>query len=137
MKLNEIMTARPAVLPGEASILDAARPMRDNNIGDVLVTRQEGLCGIVTDRDIVVRVVAEGMDPAATKLDAICSHQVTSLSPESTSEEAVRMMREKAVRRIPVVEQGRPVGIVSIGDLATRLEPKSALAKLSAAAANR
>jgi CBS domain-containing protein len=111
--------------------------MRANDIGDVIVVDDNGkLTGIVTDRDIVVRVVAEGRDPRATRLGDIASRELTVLAPDDPVERAVELMRERAIRRLPVVEQGKPVGIVSIGDLALDRDPDSALADISAAPPN-
>jgi CBS domain-containing protein len=111
--------------------------MRDSNIGTVVVVDNGKVGGIVTDRDIVVRAVAQGRDPATTKLRDISSHDLTMLSPMDTVEHAVQIMRQKAIRRLPVVENGKPVGIVSLGDLAVERDPDSALGNISAAPANR
>lgn len=133
MKIREVMTPAPVVLPLDISLAEAARLMRDQAIGDVLVTEEDRLCGMVTDRDIVVRALADARDPARTNLGDICSAEVVTLGPESSTSEAVRLMRDNAIRRIPVVEDGRPVGIVSIGDLAIELDERSALSDISAA----
>jgi CBS domain-containing protein len=112
--------------------------MCEADIGDVIVTNEKGyICGIVTDRDIVVRAVAQGSDCQGTKLGDICSRELTTLSPDDSIDDAVCLMRERAVRRLPVVEQGCPVGIVSIGDLALAKDPTSALADISGAPPNR
>jgi CBS domain-containing protein len=103
--------------------------MRDADIGDVIVLEDSLVCGILTDRDIVLRGVAEGPDLAATKVSDICSQELTSVSPTDEV--------EKAVRRLPVVEGGKPVGVVSIGDLAIERDPHSAVGKISAAPPNR
>jgi CBS domain-containing protein len=91
------------------------------------------LTGIVTDRDIVVRAIADDRSPGETTLGDLATGDVTSLSPEDSVEDAIRIMRDRAVRRIPVVENDRPVGIVSIGDLAVERDPDSALADISVA----
>jgi len=88
--------------------------MRDGNIGDVIVLKDSQVCGILTDRDIVIRAVAEGRDLTATKVADICSQDLTTIAPTDEVEQAVRLMRDKAIRRLPVVEGGKPVGIVSI-----------------------
>jgi CBS domain-containing protein len=93
--------------------------------------------GILTDRDIVVRGLAEGRDPARTTVGEICSRELTVLSPTDSVGDAVKVMRDKAIRRLPVVEGGRPVGIVSLGDLAVERDPESALGGISAAPPNR
>ena len=86
---------------------------------------------------VVVRVVAEGRDMANTRLQDICSQELTTISPDKAVDEAVRLMRDKAIRRLPVVEHGKPVGVVSIGDLALEKDPDSALGEISGAPANR
>ncbi len=135
--IREVMTPNPITLPATSSAIEAARAMRDSDIGDVVVLDGQKICGIVTDRDIVVRAVAEGLDPASTPLKEICSRELTTLSPQDSVDEAVRLMRDKAIRRLPVVENKRPVGIVSIGDLALKRDPGSALGNISAAPPNR
>jgi CBS domain-containing protein len=111
--------------------------MRANDIGDVIASDDKGgITGIVTDRDIVVRVVAEGRDPSATPIEDIASRDLTAVSPDDPVERAVELMRERAVRRLPVVKRGKVVGIVSIGDLAVERDPGSALADISAAPPN-
>jgi CBS domain-containing protein len=136
-KISEVMTHDPITMPATASTLEAARAMRDSNIGTVVVVDNGKVCGIVTDRDIVVRAVAQGRDPATTKLRDIGSHDLTTLALTDTVEHAVQVMRAKAIRRLPVVENGKPVGIVSLGDLALERDPDSALGSISAAPANR
>jgi len=133
------MTENPIVLPVNASAQDAAVRMRDQKIGDIIVEKDGALYGMVTDRDIVVRVVAEGKDASTTDVESICSRDLVTLAPEDSIKKARRVMEENAVRRIPVVEggsNGNVIGIVSLGDLAVEKKPKSALGKISAAAAN-
>jgi CBS domain-containing protein len=110
--------------------------MRDNDIGDVVVEKAGKLCGIVTDRDIVVRAIADGKNLETIDLESICSKDMTSLSPEQNDEDAVRLMREKSIRRLPVIEKGEVVGIVSLGDLAVLNDPRSVLGHVSAAVGN-
>jgi CBS domain-containing protein len=101
------------------------------------VVEEEGrAAGILTDRDIVVRAIAEGRDPGSTTVGEVCSSDLTTLTPDQSIDDAVRLMREHDVRRLPVVQDGRPVGIVSLGDLAVELDPDSALADISAAPPN-
>jgi CBS domain-containing protein len=135
--IRDVMTANPITLQATSSVVDAARTMRDSNIGNVIVVDNGRICGIVTDRDITVRGVAEGRDVSSLKLRDICSQEITTLSPTDSVDDAVRLMREKAIRRLPVVEGGKPVGIVSLGDLAVEKDPHSALGNISAAPPNR
>lgn len=134
--VSAVMTQQPVVLGAQSLLTDAARAMRDSDIGDVIVVEGGSICGIVTDRDIVVRVIASGKDPSTTRLDEICSKDVTTISADVRLDDAVRIMREKAIRRLPVVDSGKPVGVVSIGDLAVERDPTSALADISQAPPN-
>lgn len=118
-KVRDVMTPEPAALPLDAPLTEAARLMRDQGVGGVLVTQAGRLCGVVTDRDIVVRAVAEGRDLHGTRLDQICSAGVVTIGPDDETDTAVRLMRERGVRRLPVVEEGRAVGIISLQDVAS------------------
>ena len=135
--IRDVMSPNPVSIPAASSVAEAARAMRDANIGDVIVLKDSQVCGILTDRDIVVRGVAEGRDLAAIKVGDICSQELTSVSPTDEVEQAVLLMRDKAVRRLPVVEGGKAVGVVSIGDLAIERDPHSVLGTISAAPSNR
>jgi CBS domain-containing protein len=135
--LRDVMTQRPVTLQTTDTVIAAARSMRDGNIGDVVVVEEDRIQGILTDRDIVVRALAEGRDPARTTVGEICSRELTTLSPTDGIGEAEKIMRDKAIRRLPVVEDGRPVGIVSLGDLAVEQNPGSTLGGISAAPPNR
>lgn len=136
-QIQDIMTKQIHTVRSDATLLEVARLMRDKRIGDVLVTESDGtLCGIVTDRDIVVRAVADNKPVDKTKVKEFCTEDVVKLAPTASIDEAVKIMRQHAVRRVPVVRDGKPVGIVTIGDLARHADPKSALAEISAAAPN-
>jgi CBS domain-containing protein len=135
--IRDIMTPDPEMLPATATVIEAAHVMRDKNIGDVIVLDDGNVCGIVTDRDIVVRALATGGEPKSIKLGDICSKELTTISPDSKLGEAIQIMREKALRRMPVLDNDKPVGIVSLGDLALERDRKSALADISAAPANK
>ncbi|HEX2047036.1 MAG TPA: CBS domain-containing protein [Acidimicrobiales bacterium] len=135
-KVRDVMTENLVTLPGSAPLADAARRMKEADIGDVIVMSNGDMCGVVTDRDIVVRAIAEGKDPQSATLDEICSHEVVTVGPDDSLDQAVQLMRQRAVRRLPVVEGGRPVGIVSIGDLAIERDETSPLADISAAEGN-
>jgi CBS domain-containing protein len=116
-QVHEFMTSKPVTLPLDAPLTEAARVMRDEGIGGVLVTQDGMLCGLLTDRDIVVRAVAEGRDLTATRLAEVCSAGLVTVGPDDDADTALRLMLDRSVRRLPVVEEGRPVGVVSIGDL--------------------
>ena len=131
--LRQVMTSDPIVLDATASVGDAARAMRSRDVGDVLVRKDGALCGIVTDRDLVVRVLAENSAATNIQLGEICSREIATLSPDDSVDDAVRLMEENAIRRVPIVEAGKPVGIVSLGDLAVLRDRHSALGEISAA----
>lgn len=133
--IRDIMTPNPFTMHASATVAQAARVMRDRDIGDVLVEDKGKLVGIVTDRDIVVRVIAEGKDPSTTRLVEGETCDLVTVSPEDDVDEVVDKMRTHAIRRIPVVENGSPVGIVSLGDLAVARDPRSVLGDISAAPA--
>ncbi|WP_018349881.1 CBS domain-containing protein [Longispora albida] len=131
--VRSMMTRHPVCLPGTTRLADAARAMRDHDIGDVLVVDEGRLTGIVTDRDLIVRGIAEGMGPEVM-IGELATDHPSVLGPEDPVDYAVRLMTQHRVRRLPVCEDGgRPVGIVSLGDLAVEREPKSALGTISAA----
>jgi CBS domain-containing protein len=135
--VRDVMTPNPINVDVDSSVLDAARMMRDKDIGDVIVLEKNRLCGILTDRDIVVRALAQGADPARTKVGDICSRELTTVSPSASAAQVIQMMRAKAIRRMPVVEEGgQVVGIVSLGDLAVERDPRSVLGEISAAPPN-
>ena len=134
--IDEIMTHDPRTIESGSSVRDAARIMARADIGDVIVIEGGEVAGIVTDRDIVVRIVAEGGDPDSTSVGEACTTGISTLTPDQSIDDAIRMMREHDIRRIPVVKDGRPVGIVSIGDLAVERDTDSALADISASDPN-
>jgi CBS domain-containing protein len=135
--VRDLMTTQPVTVEASRPVPDAARAMRDGDIGDVLVTENGRLLGMLTDRDIVIRVLAEGRDPGRTPVGQVCSRELTTLRPDEAVDAAIAKMRERAVRRLPVVEDGRPVGVVSLGDLAVDRDPRSALGEISEAPPNR
>jgi CBS domain-containing protein len=132
-KVEEIMTRDPRTVDADDPIVDAARTMRDSDIGDVVVMDGGQVGGIVTDRDIVVRGVAEGRDPESTAVSEVCTTGIETIDPDASVDDALRLMREHDIRRLPVTKNGRPVGILSLGDLAVEREPESTLADISAA----
>lgn len=129
------MTPNPVTLPSTATIAQAAQCMRDEGIGDVLV-QSNGSMGIVTDRDIAVRAVAEGKDPKQAKVGDICTTDIVTVAPDTPVGDAAQLMRDRAIRRLPVVDGGEAVGMVSIGDLAVERDQDSALADISASPPN-
>ena len=137
ISVGHIMSQDPITVEGSASCQEAARLMRPRNVGEVIVTTGDSLSGMLTDRDITVRGVAEGRDLVDTPVSELCSTELSSLESSQSILEALALMRAKAVRRIPVVDdRGRPVGVVTLGDLALKLEPDSVLSAISSAPAN-
>ena len=117
MLVKEIMSKRLVAVSPNDTISGAAELMQRHDIGTVLVCDSDGLRGVVTDRDIVVRCVSAGKNTNSKVSDIMTSSPV-SISPESTSLEAARLMAQEQVRRLPVVDDDRVVGIVSLGDMA-------------------
>jgi CBS domain-containing protein len=115
----EVMTRQVVYLP-EATMLDeAAQVMRDRGIGDVVVTRGPTMIGVITDRDIVVRAIAENLPPRTTSLGDITAHELIMVEQSATVDEAVQAMRERGVRRLLVCDSDRKiVGILSLSDVA-------------------
>jgi len=126
-KTWDIMSPVPVSLAPTESAATAARAMKEHGIGTVLILTDGKLSGLVTDRDITVRVLAENRDPLTTLVSDICSTELAVLGPDDHVDQATRLVRDRAVRRIPVVQDGIPVGIVSIGDLALMKDGQSAL----------
>jgi CBS domain-containing protein len=118
MNIRDIMTPNPRTVSPDDSIESAARIMRDEDTGAVPVVQDGRPVGMLTDRDIVIRVVAEG--GRAQSVREIVSGRVISVSPDATTREATDLMSEHQIRRLPVVENERLVGIVSLGDLAVK-----------------
>jgi CBS domain-containing protein len=115
----DVMTRRVVFLAGDTTLDEAAQAMRDQAIGDVVVTHGPTMAGLVTDRDIVVRAIAEGLPPNTTTLESIASREVIMVEQSATVEEAVQVMRERGVRRLLVCDADRNlVGIISLSDLA-------------------
>jgi CBS domain-containing protein len=136
-KVRDIMSKKVISLAPNASVQEAAEKMKDQDVGAVVVVDGSKVRGIVTDRDIVVRAVAEGRDPSETGLSEVWSADMTTVSPDDDLNRAVKLMRDKALRRLPVVDSGKPVGIVSLGDLAMERDEASVLAQVSAASPNK
>lgn len=131
--VRDVMTTPVIGLAATASLVEAARHMRMSDIGDVLVLDGDSVCGILTDRDIVVRAVAADLDPAITPVADIATPNPIVIASDQPAAAAVQIMRDGALRRLPVCEEGHLVGVVSLGDLATERDPESALADISAA----
>jgi CBS domain-containing protein len=125
-RLDRIMTRDVETCPPTASVQEVARLMADRNVGSVPVADGDRLVGMITDRDLVLRVVAKGMDPRTERIGPHVSGQVVTLRPDSSVDEALRTMETHQIRRLPVCKGDRLVGIVSLGDLATKATPDGA-----------
>ncbi|GHJ41432.1 CBS domain-containing protein [Streptomyces sp. TS71-3] len=128
--VRDVMTPGAVVIPPDASLVEAAQLMRAQGIGDVLVASGQRVLGVLTDRDITLRAVAEGADPLTVSARAVCTPNPVVVGPDDSVLVAAGLMREHAVRRLPVVHDGRVVGVVSMGDLAVVDEPESTLAEI-------
>ena len=117
-KMRDMMSSAPVCMASTETVSAAAKAMKEHGVGTALVLADGQLRGRVTDRDIAVRVLAENRDPGTTLVGEICSSEVAVLSPDDGVEQAERLVRERAIRRIPVLQDGIPVGMVSTGDLA-------------------
>ena len=134
-KVRDVMTPGPIGVDYWQSIGEIARTMRDWGVGAVLVLRNGSLYGLVTDHDLVIRAVAEARAPDEP-VGPLSSGNLVGVDANADADEAARLIRQHAVRRLPVIANGQVAGIVSLGDLALRDDPASVLAELSRAAAN-
>jgi len=117
--IREIMTSKPRTIDADKSVTAAPKMLRDENIGLAPIVEGDRLVGTLTDRDIATRVVAEGRDPEATRVREVASTDLVTVDPQQDLDDALRLMAEHQVRRIPVVEEdGRLVGIVAQADIA-------------------
>jgi CBS domain-containing protein len=116
--VRDAMTENPRSIGASASVVEAARLMREEHIGSLPITEDDELVGMITDRDITMRVVAEAADPQKTSVEEIYSRELISVEPDKDLEEALQLMASYQVRRLPVVENGRLVGIVAQADVA-------------------
>jgi signal-transduction protein with cAMP-binding, CBS, and nucleotidyltransferase domain len=133
-RVRDVMTPGPIGVGYYQSIAEAARTMRDWGIGAVLVVHDDSLCGLVTDRDLVVRAVAEAKG-ADEPVGPLSSADLIGVDVDADAARAARLMREHAVRRLPVIEDGLVAGVVSLADLALQDDHAPALAGLARATA--
>ncbi|TCB92074.1 CBS domain-containing protein [Micromonospora zingiberis] len=131
-RVADVMTRQVIYLSAETTLDEAARVMKEADIGDVVVTDGATLAGLLTDRDIVVRAVAANSDPTSTTIGSITTREVVMIEQNCSAGDAAALMRERGVRRVLVCDAERKlVGIVSLGDLAVQLDPQSALGQIS------
>jgi CBS domain-containing protein len=134
-KVRDLMTPGPIGVDYNQTIGDAARTMRDWGVGAVLVVNGQSLHGLVTDRDLVVRAVAESRRPDEP-VGPLSSSELIGVNADDDAGVAARLMREHAVRRLPVIDNGQVAGMVSLGDLALEEDPASAMAQVIHASPN-
>ena len=120
MKIRDIMTDDLAVVSPDTTVIEVAQLMQKHDVGAVPVCEGTNMLGLVTDRDIVVRNIAHGKDPQHTLVRDVMTTQVKSISPEMSLSQAAGIMAAQQIRRLPVVDEDRLVGMVSLGDLATK-----------------
>ena len=125
MKVSDLMTSDPATVGPDDPVAKAATLMREEDCGAIPVVRGGKLIGIVTDRDITVRAVAEGRDAKTLKVSEIMSADPITVSPDTDGDEASRLMAEHQVRRLPVVQDGHLLGILVTAQLARRESSKA------------
>ena len=133
--VRDLVKGDPVTVDASANVEEAAKLMDQNDIGNVLVVENGEVQGIVTDRDIVVRVVAKGNGADASVREAATT-DVETISPDTSIDDAIQKMEQGNVRRLPVVDDGKPVGVISLGDLSQARDKDSALADISSASPN-
>ena len=124
--VRDAMTENPRSIGASTSVVEAARLMRAEDIGSLPITDDEKLVGMITDRDITTRVVAEAADPTSMSVEDVYSRDLVSVEPDEDLDEALQLMARHQVRRLPVVENGRLVGIVAQADIALKDNDKTA-----------
>ena len=124
-RITELMTPNPRTIDQNKPVSDAAKMMRDEDVGLAPIVDGDRLVGTVTDRDIAIRIVAEGKDPATTKVIEIASRELITIDPQQDLNEAMKLMARHQVRRLPVVEEdGKLVGVVAQADIAEHASGK-------------
>jgi CBS domain-containing protein len=134
--VRELMAEPVVTVTADSPITEAARLMRDADIGDVIVVNKMKPVGVLTDRDIVVRGIADNRAPGTVTAGEICTTDVVSVAPDAEISQAIALMRRAAVRRLPVTEAGQLIGVLSLGELAIERDETSVLADISAAEPN-
>jgi CBS domain-containing protein len=124
-RVRDAMTEDPRSIGALEPVVDAARLMREQHVGSLPVTDNEKLVGMITDRDITTRVVAEAADPKMISVGDVYSRDLISVEPDQDLDEALRLMARHQVRRLPVIENGSLVGIVAQADIALRVNEKT------------
>jgi CBS domain-containing protein len=129
--VREVMTRDPITMDVDTVVSAVARQMRDASISDVIVTDGDRVRGIVTERDVVVRAVAEDADPRAITAAEVLTADLVTVAPDDDIKAAEGLMRVHAIKHLPVLDAGRLVGILALGDLAVEEQPDSLFAELA------
>ena len=137
MKVKDAMTTNVRLARPDQTIAEAARTMAECDAGALPVGDDDRLVGMLTDRDIAIRATAEGSDPTTTPVGEVYTRDITALAPMDTVTDAMQLMRAGDIRRLPVVESGKALGIVSLGDVSIETTPGSVLADISTASPDR
>lgn len=135
-QISAVMTGPVVTVAPETSTVEAARQMAESDTGDVVITENGRLLGILTDRDIAIRVVAEGLDPDVPVSD-VCTGNPVTVAPDDELTTASQLMREHSIRRLPVCEGSEVVGFISLGDLSQFSDADATLSDISSAPAQR
>ncbi len=123
--VRDAMTASPTAIAGDRTVVEAARMMTTENVGSLPVVEEQTLVGMVTDRDLVVNVLAKDLDPHKVPVADVATHHPVSVSPDESLDTALQRMADEQVRRLPVVEDGRLVGILAQADVSRTAQPES------------
>ena len=126
MKVRDIMTTGVETAAPETSLEQIATMMKNEDVGAIPIVDGDELTGIITDRDIVIRCIAAGDDPGETEAESILSEELVTVAPDDNVEHAAQLMSQRQVRRLPVVEDGRLVGMISLGDIAVKEDEETA-----------
>jgi CBS domain-containing protein len=117
--IRDLMTSNPTTIEADKTVVDAAKLMRDEDAGLIPIVEGQKLTGTITDRDIAIQVVATGKDPQSTSVSDVMTTRLVTVDPDQDLDEALRLMAQNQVRRLPVVEEdGKLVGIVAQADIA-------------------
>ena len=122
---RDAMTASPTAIAGDKTVVEAARTMTTENVGSLPVVEEQKLVGMVTDRDLVINVLAKDLDPHKVPVADVATHDPVSASPDESLDTALQRMADEQVRRLPVVEDGRLVGILAQADVSRTAQPES------------
>ena len=135
MKVRDKMTTNVTYINPESTVVEAAQLMQQHNVGSIPVCDQTGVIGIVTDRDIIVRNIAHGKNPRNTPVRDVMTAKVATASPDMDVDDVTKMMAQNQIRRVPVVDNNKIVGMLALGDVATdnrfNVEASEALTEIS------